>query len=297
MREELLSLINNTIVFKYDLPNSTLDIDRSIFSSENDRCFSSSDDSSLVDVIYNSIIEYSFNEFEMSNKDLNNLHTIALKTKLKYNENMDETAKIKYGFHGEVLLFCILYAKMNARPVISRGYFYNPLEGSETKGYDSYHLIERDGNTELWFGEVKFRTSHKSGIDSAIDGLEKAISDDYLSKNMFALINHKTNFNITGTKIEEIINNWEENPYIDMIEEIKKHDIKLVYPIIIIYDEKDNYDNSILEAINHIKEKHTLRSFLISIPYSIYFIWLPVKKVRDIKVKVIEWIELKKPLI
>lgn len=297
MREQLLSLINKTIVYKYGLPNHSLGIDRSIFSTENDRCYSTICNQSLIEIIYNSIIEYSFNEFDINGKEYDNLHAIALKTKLKYNEVASETSKISYGFHGETILYCILYAKMDAKPIISRGYFYNPLESSETKGYDSYHLIERNGTTELWFGEVKFRNNHTSGINSAIDSIEKAISDAYLSTNFLAITNHKNNFNISGTKVEEIISKWEENPLVDIIEEIKKYDIKLIYPIIIIYDIKDDYDNSIKIAIEHIKNNHSLKTFSLSIPYSIYFIWLPVDKVRDIKAEVIKWIEQRKPLI
>jgi len=298
MREELLNLISSSIVYKYDLPNHELGIDKSIFSTENDKCFSSVSNETLATIIYNSIVEYSFNEFDLKDKDIGNMHSIALQTKLKYNEYATEKSKISYGFHGETILYCMLYAKLNAKPVISRGYFYNPLEASETKGYDAYHLIENEGVTELWFGEVKFRNTYTSGIDSALENIEKAISDAYLSKNFLAITNHKNNFNISGTKVESIIAQWEENPTIDIIEEVKKHDIKLVYPIVILYNKhKQGYDHSIKIAIQHIIDKHSAKSFNLSIPFSIYFIWLPVEKVRDIKTTVIEWIESKKHLI
>lgn len=298
MREELYDLIENSIVYRYDLPNHHLGIDRSIFSNVDDKCFTSVSNDSLAEIIYNSIVEYSFNEFDIAGKDYDKLHAIALKTKLKYNPDAEETTKISYGFHGETILYCMLYAKLNAKPVISRGYFYNPLESAETKGYDSYHLLEQNGVTELWFGEVKFRNTHSSGVNSALDSIEKAISDDYLSSNFLAITNHKNNFNVTGSKVETIINQWEENPIVDIIEEIKKHDIKLIYPIIILYDESSRgYDRSIENAIKYIEEKYEQKDFDLSIPFSIYFIWMPVNKVRDIKVKVIEWIESRKPLI
>lgn len=298
MRDELLNLISSSIVYKYDLPNHELGIDKSIFSTENDKCFSSVSNNNLAEIIYNSIVDYSFNEFDLQEKDMMSLHSIALQTKIKYNEYATERSKISYGFHGETILFCMLYAKLNAKPVISRGYFYNPLESSETKGYDSYHLIENNGVTELWFGEVKFRNTFSSGINSALDSIDKAISDAYLSKNFLAITNHKNNFNIAGTKVEMIIKQWENNPSVDIIEEIKKHDIKLVYPIIILYNEhQEGYNHSIEIAIKHIKEKHSARTFTLSIPYSIYFILLPVDKVRDVKTTVIKWIESKKPLI
>jgi len=298
MRKELYDLIENSIVYRYDLPNHHLGIDRSIFSNVDDKCFSAVSNDSLAEIIYNSIVEYSFNEFDIAGKDYEKLHTVALKTKLKYNHDAEETTKISYGFHGETILYCMLYAKLNAKPVISRGYFYNPLESAETKGYDSYHLIEQNGITELWFGEVKFRNTHSSGIKSALESIEKAISDDYLSSNFLAITNHKNNLNISGSKVETIINQWEDNPLVDIIEEIKTHDIKLIYPIIILYDESPRgYDKSVENAVKYIEERYEQKDFDLSIPFSIYFIWIPVSKVRDIKIKVIEWIESRKPLI
>lgn len=298
MREELLNLISSTILYKYDLPNGEIGVDKSLLSNENDKCYSSASNDDLAEIIYNSIIDYAFNSFDIKDKNLDNLQTVALKTRLKYNENATMKSKISYGFHGETILFCILYAKLGAAPIISRGYFYNPLENSETKGYDSYHLIENDGQTELWFGEVKFRETHNSGIDSAIENIEKAISDEYLSNNILAISNHRNSFNISNSKVEEIINQWENNPEINIIEEIKSHNIKLIYPIVILYNkDKRGYEKSIENAINHIAEKHSLKRLSLSIPFSIYFIWLPVDGVKEIKTKVIEWIESKKRLM
>ncbi|TDQ24012.1 Hachiman antiphage defense system protein HamA [Tenacibaculum caenipelagi] len=298
MRNELLNLIRNTILYRYDLPHIEKDISNSVFSTENDKCYETSDINSLSEIIYNSIIEYSLSNLDFEKNEFEKLHAIALKTKLKYNELSSETIKISHGFHGETVLFCILYAILNSKPAISRGYFYNPLESSETKGYDSYHLIENNGTTELWFGEVKFRTTHSSGIKSALDSIEKAISDDYLASNFLAMTNFKNSFNIEGTKIEEIIRNWEDNPVVDIIEEIKKHNLKLIYPIVILYNKSsDGYDKSIKNAISYIEERYSSLNFKLSIPYSIYFIWIPVEDVRQIKLNVIEWIESKKPLM
>jgi len=298
MRKELLELIKSTIIYKFDLPNSNINVSKSLFSTENDKCYFASSDFDLSEIIYNSIIEYSFNNYDINENDYDNLHSIALKTKLRYKDSATETQKISYGFHGETILYSILFAIYNSAPAISRGYFYNPLESSETKGYDSYHLIENGGQTELWFGEVKFRETHSSGIKSALDTLDKAISDEYLANNFLAITNFKNSFNIHGTKIETIIKDWEKNPSVDIIEEIKKHDIKLVYPIVILSNKSSyGYDKSIENAIKYIEDRYSSKKYNISIPYSIYFFWLPVDNVRDIKTKVIEWIESKKQLM
>lgn len=299
MRDELKELINNTILYKYDLPNPEKGIKKSILSTQNDKCYSSTNDNALAEVIYNSIIDYSFNEFDIPGKDYEVLLFKALQSKLNYNDEDSDINKRKYGFFGETLLYCILYVMFNAKPIISRGYFYNPLEKSETKGYDAYHLIENEGMTELWFGEVKFHQAYTSCIRSAIDNLDKVISDKYLNDNFLAMVNHKNNFNIRGSKVADIINDWEMSGYcIDILEEVKKHDVKLIYPMFFLYDKhRDGYTESIKSSITYIEKKYSKKSFNLSIPYSIYFIWLPVDKVSFIKKTVIEWISSKKQLI
>lgn len=298
MRENLLDLIEKTIIYKYDLPNNATGILSTIFSTENDKCYTVEDRNNLSEIIYNSIIEYSFNEFDLKSKDYSALHTAALKNKLKYNPEAEEDVKRKYGFFGEVLLYSILLVIFRAKPLIARGYFYNPLENSETKGYDSYHLLENNGVVELWFGEAKFHINHTSAIKSVIDNINKALSDSYLEKNILEIHNHKNNFNIAGSKIESILSTWEINPSINISHELKKHNIKLVYPVLLIYEENDKgYDANIKKIPEYIEKNFKPAKFALSVDYSIFFILIPLKNVREVKSNVIQWIESKKQLI
>jgi len=300
MRKPLLNLINSTIIFEYNLPNLSKGIDKTIYSIDDDNCFSCRDINSFIEIIYNSIIEYSFNEFDLNNNDFENLLTIALKTKIKYNEKLKTSHKIKYGFLGEVVLYSLLNVIFKSKPLIARGYFYNPLESSETKGYDSYHLIEGITQPELWFGEVKFHTNYKKGINSVFENINKALSDNYLEQNVYAINNHLNNLNIKNTKIEQVLNDWNSNPNLKIIDEIKQHNMKLVYPIMILYEEnKLGYDESIKIIPEYVKEKfeNLIESFDLSIDYSIFFILMPLKNVKHIKETVIEWIDSKKPLL
>lgn len=300
MRKSLSDLIHKTIVYQYDLPNSKIGTDKTLYSTDNDKCYNTLDKNSIVDIIYNSIIEYSFNEFDLKTSDYDSLHTVALKTKLKYNPKASRTTRLKYGFFGEVLLYSILLTMFKAKPLIARGYFYNPLENSETKGFDSYQLIENGSKIELWFGEAKFHKNHTTGIKSVLESITKVLSDDYLETNIVNLSNHKNNFNITGSTIENILKNWESNPHIKIIDEIKKHNIKLIYPILLLYeDDGKGYDNNIKKVPEHILKKYSskTKSFSLSINYSIFFILVPMEKVKDVKNNVLQWIELKKPLM
>lgn len=298
MRKNLLDLIEKTIVYKYDLPNDKVGIQKTIISTQNDKCYSSIDKNNITEIIYNSIIEYSFNEFELIEKDYQNLHSIALKTRLKYNTKANSGTKIKYGFLGEVLLYSILYVIYKAKPLIARGYFYNPLENSETKGYDSYQLIENNGITELWFGEVKFHSNHEGGIKNIFKNIYKALSDEYLERNILALPNHRNNFNYKGSQIEKILDKWEKNPAINILQELKTHKIKLIYPILLIYSKDDkSYDDNIKKVPQFIKDNFKTKKIKISVDYSVFFILVPLEKVKEIKTDVIKWIESKKQLI
>ena len=298
MRQSLRDLIDKTIIYKYNLPDSITGTPKTIYSTEDDKCYSILDKDSLVEIIYNSIVEYSFNEFDLTLSDFNSLHAAALRTKLKYNELATKATKLKYGFFGEVLLYSILMVMFKAKPLIARGYFYNPLENSETKGYDSYQLIEDGDTIELWFGEVKFHKNHGAGLKSIINNMCNVLSDSYLERNILSLTNQKNNFNILGSKIENIIRAWELNPSIKIIDEIIKYNIKLVYPILLLYeDDGKGYDGNIKKIPEHIVTKYKPKSFKLTVDYSIFFILVPIEAVKAIKSDVIKWIELKKPLM
>ncbi|MGA1941265.1 HamA C-terminal domain-containing protein [Arcobacter sp. YIC-310] len=298
MRNNLIELIDKTILYQYSLSCTLRNIEKTIFTTSKDDCYISVDNNDLAEIIYNSIIEYSFDQFELNVYDYDSLLTIALLTKLKYNKEVSEKSKIAYGFFGEVLLYSILMTKYKTDTLISRGYFYDPLNKSETKGYDSYHLIETLDRVELWFGEVKFRKSFKDGVTSAIEGLKKAISDDYLNSNILAMVNYKENEKFKDSKIKLIIDKWMKEPTINIINEINNFNMKLVYPILIVYDDKEiDYDKKINKAVKLINSEFEKIKYDITVDFEIFFIFLPLHETTNIKKEVIQWIESKKPLL
>lgn len=298
MRQQLFDLISKTILYKYDLPHAPANIERTIFSNENDKCYSTSCKNDLVEVIYNSIVEYSFNEFEIDEREYNDLQTIAFQERIRFNEDdLDET-QLKYGFFGEVILYAILKIIYGANSIISKGYFYCPTENSESKGYDAYHLIESNQTIQLWFGEVKFHKNYTNAVNDVLSKINNSLSDNYLSRNLLALRKNKDRFNIQGSVLESILDDWEKNPKIAIIDELKKYNIELVYPVVILYQQNaSGYDTSIKAVPDYIKAKHTFGSFSLSIPYVLYFILVPIEDVKTVKTEVLSWIKLKKPLL
>lgn len=298
MRQTLVDLINNTIVFQYELPNSSLGIPKSVHTSEVDHCYLPTNSPDLSRVIYNGIVDYSFNESQIDLSKLNTLHRRALITKLRYDASADPATKKKYGLFGEILLFLILQVKFGADTLISRGYFYNTLEGSETKGYDTYQLIQRPSeSTELWFGEVKFREGYKPALKKVFENIDKAISSGYLDKNIVAM-SERGEFNVTGSEIEEIVRAWEEDPGIIISDELKTRNMTLVYPILVAFDDQNKgYNEIVNEVVTHINTDYPKRSYSIDINVKIFFILFPVKNIGTIKDTVITWIDSNQPLI
>lgn len=204
MRKNLLDLINRTIVYKYDLPHAKLSIEKTILSTCNDKCYEAVDQNNLSEIIYNSIIEYSFNEFEINDSDYNDLLETALQERIRFKDDDSDEVQLKYGFFGEVVLYAILKVIYGVDSLISKGYFYSPIENSEAKGYDSYHLIESNSKIQLWFGESKFHKSYSTAIDDVLKKISNSLSDKYLKNNLLAIRKNKENLNIAGSKMEKI---------------------------------------------------------------------------------------------
>jgi len=298
MRKSLESLIRKTIVHKYSLPNQQLNIDRTLFSTCDDNCFTVLNDTDLSEIIYNSVIEYAFNEFEIEESDYADLHTIAFEERIRFQDTAKEATKLKYGFYGEVILYAILKVMYGADTLISKGHFYSPLENSEAKGYDAYHLIESNNKLELWFGESKFHITYTAALKDVIEKMNISLSDQYLKRNLLAIRQAKTNLNAKGSKLEKILNNWWKQPKINIFEELNNHSIELIYPIIILFQQSNKgYDHSIDQIPKYISKKYKPNKFNLSVPHSIYFIFIPVGSVKLIKSQVLTWIKSKKPLM
>lgn len=154
MRDALKNAVQSAILFECQLPHQETGIDKSCLSSQNDICFKHSSPQDVAKVIYNGIVEFAVNEFEIDYDNLEREQRKAILSRIRYNPEADDSAKLKYGFYGEVLLDLILRVFLRTSVVAARGYFYSPIENSEPKGFDAFHLMNRNGNIDLWFGEA-----------------------------------------------------------------------------------------------------------------------------------------------
>lgn len=298
MRESLEKLLSSAIVFEYDLPHGSTP--KVTVSNAKDDCYrnaTNSDD--IKELIYNGLIDYGIEESGIDLSRLPQLHKLVLQSKIRYEKNDTLDNKIKYGFFGEVLLHLIIGYFYKTSTLVSRGYFYNPLERSETKGYDTFQIRnDSKGNPELWFAEVKFYGEYKQALTKIFDNVDKALSDDYLSSHFRAFVNFYDKM-LPGSKATQIVDAFINDPDVNIMQQIQQNQMTLVYPALLICDDKNlAYDDIIKEIVDYINKKYTyINVGNLTIPYRFFFAILPVKDSKTIKTDVIQWISLNHPLI
>ncbi len=301
MREALKNAVQSAILFECKLPHQESGIDKACISSQNDICFRNTAPQEIAKVIYNGIVEFAVNEYEINYDDLALEQRRAILSRIRYNPSATETQKLKYGFYGEVLLDLVLRVFLRTSVVAARGYFYSPIEKSEAKGFDAFHLMERGENIDLWFGEAKFYLRYKDAITSVMEKIETSLSDAYLNRNLIAIINERAHLSVHNTQLNSLLDSWVENPSINLAQEMQNRGIRLIYPIFIAYEKAngDAYHQSIKKCIDHIFTEYTRIG--INIPatfdYRLFFIFLPLSEVKQIKERVFQWIDSQEPLM
>ena len=175
---------------------------------------------------------------------------------------------------------------------------FSAVENSEVKGYDSYMMTEIGDRIYLLFGEAKFHLSgYKKSLKDIFKNIDRALSDSYFNRNVIALENLYEKL-ASDSRIPAIIDEWRVAPCINIAECACEHKMHLVYPMLILFDKKNKeYDELILEVVNHIEATHKAISSDLSLPFSLFFIFLPLGNSREIKTQVLEWIKGQQPLM
>ena len=304
MRTSIQNLIRNSIFIECTLPSAEQNICKTRYTTAEDFCLSSNSDDSIAQVIYNNIVEYAIGEFDIDYQNLDEELCRAIAENLRFDEEADQTTKLQYGFYGEVLLYSLLVNLFKTDVLISKGYFYSPLEKGEPKGFDAYHLIQHDDKVELWLGEAKFRSEYRRPINEVLSGFSKTTTEGYFRDNVLAIVKEKHNISKGHDVIDKltpITQTWKKNVSINIVEELEKHHIELVYPIMIAYQQpkRCTYYEGIKKCIDYIQEQFNAGKYKVntSFPIKVFFMFFPVDDVKQIKEQVVKWISAKEPLI
>lgn len=151
-------------------------------------------------------------------------------------------------------------------------------------------LLKSDGSIELWFGEVKFHKSFRTGVNQILEKINISLSDDYLNKNFIAMEDFETFVN-SKVSISPILDAFRNNPTVNLAEVARNNGMSFVYPMLVVFnDEGKSYDEIIKSVVDYTNNRFTQLNINFSLEYSLFFILLPVSVAKDIKDQVRKWI-------
>jgi len=297
MRKSLRELMTNSLIVQFSNVNNHFA--KTSLTSLRD-CYVQGTDSNITEIIYNSIVDYCLNEDEIDLHRLDENQSFALNNRLRYSAEQELDVQLKYGFFGEVLLNSLLISAFCTDRIIAKGYFYSPIEKSESKGYDAFHFVEDNGKISFWFGEAKMYVSVKNAVKSVLENINKSLSKQYYSDNARAIILRGKDLNTTSCTpvFTELLKKLRNEELRDIYKEISSQNIETVYPILLCFtSNKQDFSEKIQEAISVIEVELLKVTVSNEIKAEILFVLVPLNSVIDVKKEVLEWISTKKPLI
>ena len=188
----------------------------------------------LANHLINYIPEFALPYSEFSAIDGNNMIRMVKNAV----ENIYKSGKYKNrGEFGELMLHSIIREVCQTIPAISKIY-YKDGANETVKGFDAVHVVDKDGELELWLGEVKFYKEINSAIRDVVKEIFDHIESDYLRGEFLAITNKIDNAWPFSEKLKRLI---DPNVSLDEIFD------RACIPVLL------TYDSSVLERY----EKHT----------------------------------------
>ena len=297
MRKAIHDLIQKTLILKFKLPFES--IDKSSLTFLHDYCFESSD-LGVTEAIYNSIVDYCLNDFEIDLSKLDQNQIFAIQNRLRYDEDADLETQLKYGFFGESLFNILLKVYFHSNKIIAKGHFYSSIDKSEPKGYDSFHFLDNKGQLEFWMGESKMYTSLPQAINKVLVNINQALSVKYYENNIRAILQRSNDLDSSCCQplFEDLVSKLKNENMEVVMRTLKERKVKLIYPILLTYNSlvKD-YNDNIIRSMTYIQNQINKSTINNEIVAELLFILVPVENVTSIKKEVLKWISDQKPII
>lgn len=156
----------------------------------------------------------------------------------------------------EIMLYAIMKHHYGALPVVPKIY-YKQNSQDNAKGADSVHIVIKEGEYSLWFGEAKFFSSlDDQNFYQITNSLFNALQTEKLKKEN-SIIGSLTDLHEIGIDkelVERIIKDLSPKNSIDNIKNIINVPIMLIHECEIT-NEASNYDIDYLEKMKKIYEE------------------------------------------
>lgn len=135
----------------------------------------------------------------------------------------------KYGLRGEfgeLLLHAAVKDFFDAQPAVSKIHFKDSANDT-VKGFDCVHLVESDGEIELWLGEVKYYKSLSKAITDVVAELKDHVAAGFLRREFIAITNKLDSAWAHTEMVKQLLH---EHRTLDEIRD------RLVIPVMLTYD-------------------------------------------------------------
>lgn len=182
---------------------------------------------------------------------------------VKRNQDKEPQHYEKGGEIGEMLLYRIMAKYYDALPIVPK-IFYKQNYNDYAKGADSVHIVVKDDEFSLWFGESKFYKDINRAIDSALKSISNFLSNDKQIRNENRIITNLKElekFNeITKEMASQITKTLDRDNSLDNIKQILHIPILLIYECKLTKEEtemSDKYKDNVKKDM----QKHSRKMF------------------------------------
>lgn len=181
------------------------------------------------------------------------------------------------GEFGELFLHIALRQVHKSIPAISKIYWKDSINNT-IKGYDAVHVVEVDGELQLWLGEVKFYEDANDAIRDVVKEIDCHTKMDYM-KNEVALIANKLDRNSSHySKLSKLL---DTNTSLDQV-----FDVACI-PALITYNSSalkkhrkvtSEYNKELQNEVMSIRETFKNKLSSLSLPVRIHLFLIPLNE-------------------
>ncbi len=187
-----------------------------------------------------------------------------------------QTDKYKLrGEFGELFLHIALRQVHKSIPAISKIYWKDSVNNT-VKGYDAVHVVEVEGNLQLWLGEVKFYDDASRAIRDVAKEIQGHTQIDYM-KNEVALIANKLDKG--SSYYPKLARLLDANTSLDEV-----FDAACI-PVLITYDSDavkehtkatPEYNKTLTEEVMSVRKKFEEKLSGLSLPVKVHLFLIPL---------------------
>ncbi|VVH63712.1 conserved hypothetical protein [uncultured Gammaproteobacteria bacterium] len=241
----VFKVLINEVFVNIDINNLDIVDNKHVFSLVNDFESGKWRQGEFQEYIWNNIAETALSKEEEKNLVGKSVSILKESAKnLRISEDSGKGSELC-----EILLYGIMKDHYSALPVVPK-IFYKQNSQDNAKGADSVHIVIKDNDFSLWFGEAKFYLDIDRAITSAVDSVDAFLRNDDQIKKENSIITSVSDIDQMGLSDELVKQIKSTLNGKNSLDNIKP---KINIPILLLYE--CNITNKANEFTNEYKNR------------------------------------------